>query len=121
MSAATIFLIGVTTTALTSLLVVVYLRRPLRSILTDLCGTIERANFWLAFCNVTLVLVPLIFALSSQPEVEANRSAVFEVGSQLRWALIGLVVSVVILGIVIGRFIPRPRPQPAVAQERQPA
>jgi len=121
MSAPILYLVGVAITTATSLIVVAYLRVPLRSILTDLCGTLERANFWLAFCNVTLVLVPLIFALSSEPVVEANRPAVFEVGSQLRWALIGLVVSVVILGIVIGSFIPRPRPQPAVGQERQPA
>ena len=75
MSAPILYLAGVAITTATSLIVVAYLRVPLRSILTDLCGTLERANFWLAFCNVTLVLVPLMFALSSQPEVEANRPA----------------------------------------------
>lgn len=121
MSATGVFLAGVATTAVTSLLVIGYLRGPLRSILTDLCGTLERANFWLAFSNVTLVLVPLIFALSNQTELTSARSAVFEIGAQIRLALIGLVVSVVIVGIVIGSFIPRTRAQAALGQSKQSA
>ncbi len=121
MPLTTIFLVGVMTSAITSLLVVAYLRRPLRAILTDLCGTVERANFWLAFSNVTLVLVPLIFALSNQPEMHAIRPVVLEVGAQLRQALVRLAASVVILGIVIGSFIPRGRPKEASNQLAQSA
>src|SRR5712691_10475000 len=51
-----------------SLIVVAYLRRPLKAILADLCGTAERARFWSAFSNVTLVLVPLIFVMQYRPE-----------------------------------------------------
>ena len=121
MTAPMLYLAGVAITTATSLTVVTYLRASLRSILTDLCGTLERANFWLAFSKVTLVLVPLIFALSSQAEPASNHPAVFEIGDQLRLALIGLVVSVVILGIVIGSFIPRTRPQAALGSAKQAA
>ena len=35
---------------------VLYLARHLRLLLIELCGTAERANFWLAFSNVSLVV-----------------------------------------------------------------
>jgi len=121
MQAPGVYLGGVTVTFITSLLVVAYLRSPLRAILTDLCGTVERANFWLAFSNVTLVLVPLSFALSNQPQMDAIRPVALEVSTQLRMAFIGLAITVVILGIVIGGFIPRVRPQTSTGHPVQSA
>ena len=79
----------------------------LEKILTDLCGTPERARFWSVFSSVTLMLVPLIFALHYQPEDAGTKPTVFMIGSQLEWGLIGLAVSVVVLGYVVGSFIPR--------------
>ena len=104
-----------------ALAVVLYLKPFLRTILVELCGTAERAGFWLAFSNVTLVLTPLIFALHFRSEPEERVSLIFALGTQLEGALLGLVVSVIILGMVISRFIPpvRPRvpagPQPGAA------
>ena len=48
--------------------IVAYVQKHLRALLVELCGTTERANFWLAFSNVALVLVPLIFTLDYKPE-----------------------------------------------------
>src|ERR1700752_1908257 len=101
MSAVTIFLIGVVITLASALVVVMYLRRPLKTILVDLCGTVERAEFWLAFSNVTLTLLPVIFALDFRPE---NQPLIFAIGSQLERALIGLAGSVIGLGLVLSRF-----------------
>ncbi len=45
--------------ALTTLLfvgIVAYIKKHLRTLLLELCGTTERASFWLAFSNVALVL-----------------------------------------------------------------
>ena len=109
MSDATIFLAGVGLTAMAAALVVWYLRPHLYGILVDLCGTTERARFWMAFSNVTLLLVPVVFAMSCRPSGDV--SVVFQVTSQLLWSLIGLVVSVIALGLVISRFIPK-TPQP---------
>ena len=69
MNRVTIFLIGVGTTVAVSVLAVGYLKSSLTKILIDLCGTQERATFWTAFSNVTLILVPLIFALHYRPEI----------------------------------------------------
>lgn len=42
MSAATVFLMGLAIALASALVVVMYLRRPLKTILVDLCGTVER-------------------------------------------------------------------------------
>ncbi len=91
MSAVATFLVGLAITLVSALLVVVYLRFSLKAILIDLCGTVERARFWTAFSNVTLTLVPVIFALHHHPEAGPLPSLVFELGAQLESALIGLV------------------------------
>ena len=107
MSDATTFLTGLGATLVVTLVVVIYLRPNLRKILIDLCGTQERGEFWTAFSNVTLVLIPLICAMFSPPRSDADASVLFEISGQLRWALIGLVGTVVMLGVVLSRFIPR--------------
>ena len=110
MSDATIFLAGVVLAAIAAALVVWYLRPHLDGILVDLCGTTERARFWMAFSNVTLLLVPVVFAMFCRPGGK-DVSVIFQVTSQLRWSLIGLVVSVIVLGLVISRFIPKTPPR----------
>ncbi len=102
-----IFLAGLAVTMIIALAIVAYLRGPLFSILVELCGTRERAAFWVAFSNVTLALVPLIFAMQYTPEVRPGTSLVFEVAAQLKWALAGLLSAVVFLGWVLSRFIRR--------------
>ena len=107
MSSVAVFMTGVGLTAVIALVVVVYLNPHLKKILTDLCGTTERAGFWTAFSNITLVLVPIIFAIGYRPAIGDSFSVVMQLAQQLKWALIGTVASVLILGIVISRFIPR--------------
>src|ERR1039457_4246889 len=84
------FLAGLVVTLISALAIVAYLRAPLYSILVELCGTRERAAFWVAFSNVTLALLPLIFAMQYTPEVKPGTSVVLEVAAQLKWALAGL-------------------------------
>ena len=107
------FACGLAVTATVSFSVVSYMNRPLGRLLEELCGNQERAQFWTGFSNVTLVLVPVIFAMQEQPE--PGIGAVFQIASQVKWGLVGLVVSVLILGWVLGRFIPKERvPTPGV-------
>src|SRR5262249_6757278 len=92
--------------ALLSLAVVWYLKASLQEVLVDLCGTAKRASFWTAFSTVTVALTPVMFALHYRPDVSAPH-AIFEIGTQLEWALAGLLLSVVLLGVVLAKFIPR--------------
>lgn len=104
MNAITLFIAGLGITAAASGLVVAYLHKHLNKILIDLCGTVERANFWMAFSNVTLMLVPLILALHYRPE-NAPRSIVFVIPDQLGLALSGLLAAMGVVGLVLQRFI----------------
>ena len=106
MSEVMSFVIGMGVTLVISMLVVVYLRPHLRRILSDLCETEDRANFWTAFTNVTLVLSPLVCAMFYRPTGGGDGAAFFDISAQLRWALVGLIGSVILLGAVIARFIP---------------
>lgn len=102
------FLLGIGLTVGISGAAVLYLRRSLLPLLTELCGSEERARFWLAFSNVSLLLMPLIIALHSRPE--PDNSLVFELGAQVAQALGGLLTTLVVLGFVVGSFVARTRP-----------
>ncbi|HLW81586.1 MAG TPA: hypothetical protein VKS20_06060 [Candidatus Acidoferrales bacterium] len=95
--------IGITSAVVAGALV--YLHQNLRTILTELCGSAERARFWAAFSNITLFLTPLIFALHFQPQNGASAALIYEASSQIASALLGLVAAIVVLGFIIGRFI----------------
>lgn len=105
MNPVTMFLVGVSATALMSLGVVRYLKPYLQNVLVDLCGTDARAAFWTAFSNVTIGLTPLIFAMHYRPASNPGTAFVFELGTQLEWALAGLLLSVMLLGMVLSKFI----------------
>jgi len=107
MTTSVLFLVGLGLTLITTLAIVAYLRSPLHSILVELCGTRERAAFWVTFSNVTMTLVPLIFAMQYTPDLKAGSSAVLELAAQLKWGLAGLLFAVLILGWVLRGFIRR--------------
>ena len=108
MSPVTAFLLGLALTMGTVSLALFYLRGPLQVILTDLCGTVERARFWTAFSNITLFLFPFALALGHQPAVGVQyQSTVFAISDQLESAVVGLIISVVILGVVLSWHISR--------------
>jgi hypothetical protein len=106
MSPIASFVTGVAITFIGALTAVVYLRRHLQEILTDLCGTAERAGFWTAFSSICLVTVPLIFSLYPRPEGGSWSVSIFDIGTQLRWSLIGLVLTLLVLGRTISKSVP---------------
>lgn len=112
------FLVDVGLVAVLSVGLVAYVKRHLSRLLIELCGTAERASFWLAFSNVTLVLVPLIFALNYEPESGPNRNLIFEMATQLKYAIIGFVIALSSLAIILFRFIPRDKPNVAAGSSR---
>jgi hypothetical protein len=86
--------------------IMTYVSKHLRLLLIELCGTPERASFWLAFSNVALILVPLIFALEYTPESGSGKSVVLDMAAQLKYGLVGFVVTLSCLAIILARFIP---------------
>jgi len=107
MTSTVAFLTDLGLAATVSIGAVAYVKTALRSLLIELCGTAERANFWLAFSNVTLVLVPLIFALAYEPETAPNKNVIFEMAAQLKYVLVGFVATLTAIALILSRFIPR--------------
>ena len=110
MSSTQAFLADVGITAILFTGIAVYINRHLQALLIELCGTIERASFWLAFSNVSLVLVPLIFAFDYKPELGQDKNLIFEMATQIKYSLIGFVVTLGGLALVLYRFISRNKP-----------
>lgn len=106
MSPVILFLVGVAAAASLAIGVVAYLRPSLQAVLVDLCGTEVRAAFWTAFSTVAVACTPVMFALHYRPADGSTASAVFEIGTQLEWALGGLLLSVLLLAVVLAKFIP---------------
>jgi hypothetical protein len=107
MSPVIAFVTGLLLTMGLVFVALLYLRNPLQDILTDLCGTVERARFWTAFSNITLFFVPMALALDRRPMPGEAEPLVFAIGDQLEYTVIGLVVAVMIVGIVLSRYIPK--------------
>ena len=121
MTAIFVFASGVRTTVLLALGVAWYLSEPLRKQLRELCGNAERAEFWTAFANVTVVLTPAICAMLVDPRTDPGVPIFLSIVSQVKWGLIGLVSSILMLGWILGRFIPRtPLPPPPHAATFRP-
>jgi hypothetical protein len=107
MSAVTVFILGLCLAALLSVGVVWYLNTHLKGILTELCGTERRADFWIAFSNVILILVPMVFAMQFHSAADDNVPVFFQLIYQLKWSFIGLVTSMLALGAKLSLFIRR--------------
>ena len=101
------FLTDIALVVFVSLGLVLYVRTHLKALLIELCGTAERGNFWVAFSNVTLVLVPLMFALDYAPASGPGRNFVFEMATQFKLAIMGFVAALSLLSFILFVSIPR--------------
>jgi hypothetical protein len=113
MYSAYAFLLGLVITLALGFAIVWYLTSRLRGILIDLCGTERRADFWMAFSNVILILVPLVFAMQFHSADDQDLPVIFQLVYQLKWSFIGLAMSVLALGVILSRFIRRESSRPA--------
>lgn len=96
-----IFITGMLGITFTSLLAILYMKRPLKKILTDICGTEDRATFWVTFTNIMVILPPVLFAMNCQPNIGGGNSVFFEIVTQYKWGLFGLTGTVGVVGITI--------------------
>ncbi|MFZ5876121.1 MAG: hypothetical protein ACOYXU_06885 [Nitrospirota bacterium] len=91
-----------------SLAVIVYLRKRLRRILTEICGSGERAEFWSGLTNVMLVITPLLIVLfSPYPGSTPPPSTLIVLKDTLFRALLGVGIALGVEGFVIWRSIPQ--------------
>jgi membrane protease YdiL (CAAX protease family) len=109
------YLVGLTLTVLLSGVVLGFLRRSLRETLVDRESPHSRAALWASYFAVMLFVVPVLFALFTQPLGYNPKDPVFQVARQLAWALLGLLSLLLVVGKLMRRRPPRPvAPPPPV-------
>src|SRR5262249_31721820 len=99
--------------------VIFYFQRHLHRILSDLCGKEDRARFWLAFSNVILVLVPMAAVLLGRESVQPNESPMLYVADHLKWAVVGVIFAVLLVGAGLAAFILQGQAGPARRSSRR--
>lgn len=98
------FLVQIAVTLILCLAIVGYLRQILRKVLIDLCGTEERAQFWTAFSNILLIVLPVIISLNYRPKAGNFEELFFEMAGKLGDNLGGLLFALVGIGIMVSFF-----------------
>ncbi|MCE2028511.1 hypothetical protein [Sessilibacter corallicola] len=94
-----------------SIALILLIKPPLKAILTDTCGTVERANFWVMFTQLMLVISPLMVVIYYAPTTayehinlaDELRQAVFRI-------LLGGFIALAVIGRVIGKSIKADNP-----------
>jgi hypothetical protein len=111
------FLIQITITLIIVSLIAGYLRPYLKKVLIDLCGTVDRAQFWTAFSNILLIGLPLIFAFNYRPESTNIEELFFSLAGKISGNLGGLLVALIGIGIIVS-FFALVAPKPAKADSK---
>lgn len=105
MTNANSFLFGVLGVALLALVVMLFLRRALYALLIDLCGSEKRAQFWIVFWTLGVVLVSTFAVLAVMPgRAEAlwsGSEGLFTMLSTVRAGLLALLLVLSALGLVL--------------------
>ena len=139
MSQIHLYFISIVISILAGIGISIAIRKPLYALLVDVCGTQERARFWLHITILSYLLVAAAIGLSFQPETsysegftEFRDGAVYEervyyespnydpilynLGGQLGRTLFGLLLITGIMAFFISRFIRR-QDQAAVQEQ----
>jgi hypothetical protein len=99
------------TPILAGLLVSRYLHHVLRQLLIDLCGTAERAAFWVRVTAVLLVAMPLLLVMltSGTPSACSGSEAACAIDVLRRtcvFTLVGVLSAVLAVASIARRYIP---------------
>ena len=111
MNSIWIYLLQIAVTGGISLAVVTYFRPYLRRVLEDLCGTQDRAQFWVVFSSILLIGLPLIFGMGYNPMKSEPGMLFYDAASQVRVNMIGFLLALIGIGCAVSFFaLVAPRP-----------
>lgn len=105
MNQIVLFFVQIAICLAVSLIVVLFWTRSLRSILHDLCGTKTRADFWLNYTNMLVVLAPVLCGLFFGPSGQSTSIDFSYLKQAFTCALSGIFISVLVIGFQISKFI----------------
>jgi hypothetical protein len=99
------FLIAVAICLAVSGILSLTLHGPLRRLLTDMCGTEDRAKFWTMYVHILLFITPLITLIFGRNTGPFSPSIVFEIVDQIKWALLGLLGILFMIALGVACFM----------------
>lgn len=117
MNTILVYTIQIIITVLACLAGVIYLTRSLYRVLVDLCGTEDRAKFWVHFASIVLIGIPLTFGMGFNPGETLSDKLFFEAAAQIRSNLWGFLMALLGLGGVIS-FFSLFAPKPTTVKEK---
>ena len=80
---------------------------PLRRLLVDACGTVERADFWVVYSAAMMLIVPVLAAVVLGKSTDSNGPTLAFYKAALGSALLGLFSALAVMGIQIAALLPR--------------
>lgn len=101
------FIVGTLLSFAVALGVLLLLRARLTAILTELCEHEDRGRFWVAMVNLTVTLSATLLSMTAGHPPAPVQAPFWSVVHQLEYALGGMIASLVVLAIVIGKSITR--------------
>ena len=103
-----IYIGGIVIAIIICIVLITYLKSYMKKTLYELCDHKEQpTNFWTRFLSVILILIPIIFAMAVIPEDENGSNIFFAIAKQVKWSLIGLAISLIIVGILLVMSVPK--------------
>ncbi|MGH7149783.1 MAG: hypothetical protein ACREIU_03745 [Planctomycetota bacterium] len=87
--------------------VLLILRKRLTAILTELCEHEDRGRFWVLMVNVTVTLSATLLSMGAGHPPTPVEAPFWGIVHQLEYALGGMIASLVVLAVVIGKSITR--------------
>lgn len=92
-----------------SFILIALLRPLLRDVLTDTCGTEKRAEFWVMFTQLMLIISPLLVVVFFAPTAPiAQLNVAYELQQTLFRTLLGDFIALSVIGKVIWKSISSP-------------
>lgn len=103
----TIFLVQITISLCMSLAVVMFWTKSLRRLLTSSCGTAERADFWITYCNIMVYLAPMLSTVVFGPSQVRDGIFAGDIRDAFGASLFGVFAALSIIGFQITRLMPK--------------
>ncbi|AXQ30520.1 hypothetical protein D0B54_18345 [Solimonas sp. K1W22B-7] len=110
-----IFLFQIAISLIMSLSIVLFWTKALRRLLLSSCGTAERTDFWITYCNIMLFLAPLVTVILFGPSYRGEHMFPQELRQAFGASLFGVFAALTIIGSKISRLLPKDGPAPAVS------
>lgn len=114
MNEVSLFIIEVVMGLAVSAFVIIVFKKPLKMVLIDICGTEIRANFWVTYTNLMLVIAPLLTSIMFGKSGAAAIANFTFYKTALGSVIFGIFISLLIVGLQIMKAVSQKECEPSI-------